>query len=171
MTPGPVAALDPLLLSLHVEPLSTEEASPGACRAEARLLSSLSPTGGPSLFLVPPLPPPACWPPPAASLSGPCPCVWKASFTSIPSGLSQNPWHSSQWTSPVGVWCQPVFLGARGFSAWSSQQPQGWERLSTGTLGSSVPPTPGASVSQSLWLGHSSPVFKEGRKERGQGKE
>lgn len=45
-------ALDHPLLSVYIEPLSTDEANSGAYCAEAWLLSSTCPKGSPDLYLI-----------------------------------------------------------------------------------------------------------------------
>lgn len=87
-----MAALDPLLPSLCVEPLSTEEASHRACCAEARLLCSLGPTGRPSLLRVLPLPPQRVVPIPLPAYLGPAVRLESQLLVHLPSGLSEKPW-------------------------------------------------------------------------------
>lgn len=107
-------ALDPLLPSLYVEPLSAEEASRGACYAEARLLCFLGPTGRPSLLLVLPLPCQHVVPLPLPACLDPAVRLESQLRIHLPSGLSQKPWavHSGPVLWDCGF--NPCFLESGG---------------------------------------------------------
>lgn len=164
-----MAALDPLLPSLCAEPLSAE-ASHGAGCAEARLLCSLGPTGRPSSLRVLPLPHQHVVPLPLPAYLDPAVRLKRQLHVHLPSGLSEKPWAQFTVDKSYGIvistrvpWSLEflcMFFAATTSVGEAAQRGSGLQQA----------PTPCASVSQSLWLGHFSPVFKK-RKERGEGKE
>lgn len=84
--------------------------------------------------------PSACCPPPAASLSRSCPCIWKASFTSISSGLSQKPWAQFPVDKPCGIVVSANVPESPEFLCMVFITTTRVGEADRGTLGSSMPP-------------------------------